>query len=144
MISRFDRTVAGQFHKELDSLLRDFAQKNGLTYKPSSAKFSDDSFSGKFEFNTGYVDGMSFNQANWNKNCKYYDLTEADFGKNFMSHGKMFKITGINTRNYKMPILATEFYSGKKYKFASSIVKSLINVNAARHEAKMAEAYYNK
>lgn len=57
-------------------------------------------------------------QAEFASKCKRYGFEPEDYGKTFLSRGRAYKITEINTRRPKYPLSATRVDSGKGYKFS--------------------------
>lgn len=52
-----------------------------------------------------------------------YGLEKTDLGKKFVTPEGEYKITGLNTRAHRMPVLATRLNDGKLYKFSEEHVK---------------------
>lgn len=67
--------------------------------------------------------------------AKSYGLDPSDLGKEFFCMGETYKITGITTRRYKMPINATRVRDGKKFKFPASSVQIGLHLIAPKKVA---------
>ena len=52
-----------------------------------------------------------------------YGLKREDLGKTFEHRGNFYKISGLNPRSRKMPVLATRTFDGKTYRFQAATVQ---------------------
>lgn len=107
--------------------LENAAKELGITSKglTSSITFTNQSFTSKIEFFAiqQSVNGnvKSIEELEWEKNRSKLPLVGLkfeDYGKKFkLPSGEIFTICGINTRKWKMPIIA-KHADGRRFKFA--------------------------
>lgn len=65
-------------------------------------------------------------QNNWNLYYRIYGFQKEDFGRSFVINKNVYTILGINPRNRKYPIIASN-NNGVNYKFAPiTVTKSLL------------------
>lgn len=58
----------------------------------------------------------------FNKYCSLFGLEPSDYGRDFRSGGRNFKLIGFNLRASKMPIIARN-EQGVEYKFTETAIK---------------------
>jgi len=61
-------------------------------------------------------------QLDFERYADQYGLEPSDFGRTFLSRGREFRISGLVTRRYKMPINAERVSDGKGYMFGADTV----------------------
>ena len=120
-----DRRRARVLGTELETVLAEFAAKNGLEVENKGGKFDSLSFAPKFEFREVGVESRE--ALDFKSEAHYYGLEPTDLGREFMSNGKTFRITGLKTRNRTMPIIAENVVNGRSYKFRSENVKMALS-----------------
>lgn len=67
-------------------------------------------------------------ESNWQQLASLYGLPADGLGKTIVLSGKLFTITGLNTRARKSPVLLTEKATGKGYKAPIEIVNRALAV----------------
>jgi hypothetical protein len=127
-VSSIDRNTAKLIGAACEEALREVAEKYGLTVTVRG---------GSYDPNVGtFTPKIVFAEADAAKNefdmyAHLYMLNADDFGKEFVSRGHTYRVSGIKTRATKMPILATEVGTDKVYKFASEIVVKALHPETA-------------
>ena len=117
-----DRKRVQNLSNDLDRVLKEFAEKNGLSVQTGSIRFSSTDFTVKvkiFDTESGDVEQVEFE-----KYCSAFNLIKSDYRRPFEHNGKTFKLTGFKPRSPKFPILATNS-NGEQYKFQESILIKL-------------------
>lgn len=61
-------------------------------------------------------------EQQFKRHCAAYGLKPTDLGKTFRSHGKTFKIVGLEPRRPKFPVIAEYLGTGTVYKFSAETV----------------------
>lgn len=112
------------YRVEMENALKGFAEKYNFDIKAGNISYDSNSFNIKIEVRQKEINGKSFEQAEFESLCVLFDFKPEDYGKKFNYNGRMFSLTGFNTKAHKMPILATS--EGKTYKFAPDTIKKLI------------------
>jgi hypothetical protein len=130
-ITKFGRQQVRQVSDEAEAALQAVAEKYGLVLKRESGRYSANNFTAKFSFAVKAADGSDA-PASFARQASLLGLPEDCYGKVFQTWGgKSYKVTGINLRARKYPVLGECLRTGKTFKFMSDSVK---------HGLKMAEA----
>ena len=132
-ITLFNRQNIGILHAEIKSFLDRLKEEYGLAeLSIDSLNFSHFSFTVKI---SGTVHEHNAFADTWaREESKYFAIThglpEDILQKTFISNGKHYTITRIETRNPKYPIIASCTEDGKSYKFEVLYVKEIFDSNA--------------
>lgn len=119
-VTKFDRPtcrrVAAVVESAVSAALVDF----GLTVKTKGGSFNDGVYTMKLEI---ALPGGAENAAKleWDSLCDLYGFVGEDFGRTFVSNGKMYTICGIKSRAQKFPIIAVD-REGRRFKFPAGRV----------------------
>lgn len=113
------------FREDVKVALEGVAKKHGVVIQPTKIKYSTDSFELKLEVNKIPENGMSVEQANFEKLCRNYFLKPEDYGRTFQSNGKTMKLIGFLPSGRKYNYLGEDVITGKQYKFTESIIMKL-------------------
>lgn len=97
------------FRSEFQAAVATLAAKHNVTIALGNITYADNNFSSKLTVtNKVTKDGGSVKQAEWNKECRLLDLTPEHFGQVVkLNNGKSAKITAINLKKHKFPIIVT-------------------------------------
>ena len=123
----FSKEELRLYRFEIEQALKEVADKHNVNIHAGNITYTDSSFKLTLEVNKKEVAGKPFEQAQFEKYCLMFGFKPEDYGKQFVSNGKMFTITGFNLKAHKMPVLAKSI-DGKGYKFPESTVKRLIAI----------------
>lgn len=130
MITKFDKATIRQLSAEIETSLRAIAERNGIEVKMGGGSYDPEvgMFRPKIEFSLA-----SKAAAEWERWAEIYDLEAGDFGAEFESHGRRFRVAGVSPRSPKRPILCEEIIagepSGKQFKFPESSIRSALRHN---------------
>lgn len=108
---------------ELREVILKFAEDRGLKATVGGGKFDPTvgEFKPKVVLKLEGADRRAFErEAGW------YGLEPEDFGKKFDSRGRTFRVTGINSRAQRFPIVGVEVRTGKSFKFSEDAVRSAL------------------
>jgi len=125
-ITRFDRTVCMNIGKAVTDALKPLEDKFGISFNRKGGAFSDTSYTMKIEMAVVAADGtvLSREAENFKKYCMMYNLEAEDLGKTFIADdGYIWKVTGLNSRSRKYPILAERAKDGKTFKLGLRMVQ---------------------
>lgn len=120
-----------QIDKELVKTLRDELQlavtkvcaRYGMNAEQQkSITYSEDSFNIRFTISNGEVD---IKRKDFVKNCFTYGLSPKHYGETFKQEGKIYTITGINTRARKYPVETTT-NEGKSVRFMAISIRTIL------------------
>jgi len=121
-IETMDRASVKFLAAAVEKALQQVADEFGVTYTYKGGNFdpSTGTFAPKSEFSLPDSARRAFE-----RDAYYFGLTADHFGSTFISNGREFRVTGINTRAPKYPIKATCLLDGKPYKFPASVVSKI-------------------
>lgn len=110
----------------------------GLHVVTSRGQYCRNQMEGNFRVEFA-VEGHDPNQIQWEQCAEMYGLKASDFGREFTSQRKRFRITGVNLQAPKYPINAKCLDDGKSYKFPEGAVKMALHLED-RKEAEEVES----
>jgi hypothetical protein len=126
-IKEFNRTNCRTLMAEVEAALKPIAEKHGLTLDRKGRTFYRDQMPVMFQFLVTQKDedgnALSAAGQEFKKNAFRVGLEPDDLGKEFMSRGEKYRITGLNLRRRKYPISAERLRDGKSFKFGADTVK---------------------
>ena len=123
MAIELDRVVLKRLQEQCVEALATIAAEYGLQVEYGGGRFSKNDFNAKFKFYIQGDDGLSkAEETKFKANCFMYGLKETMFGKYFTCDGTEFRITGINTRAKKHPIMCYRVSDGARFKFPAELV----------------------
>jgi hypothetical protein len=117
-----DRQTAQTLGREIEEALREIAERHSLTVELRGGTYDASTFRPRVEFKTSTAD-----QDEFTRYANHYDLDPGDFGREFVSQGRTFRISGIAPRSPKRPILCDEVATGRMFKFTVDAVKDALS-----------------
>jgi len=131
--TQFDTSTAEMFHIELNEAMQDIAAKYGLKLKPTSARYTRESFSKKVEFHiteTTAGEEFSMEAKEWKMYAKYCGLNEEWLNRSFVDPrgGQVLIIKGWRNRNRKDKIIL-ETPAGQQFKAPVDYVKNAMQIS---------------
>lgn len=122
------RVQAKKLHNELNSLLKKFAEDNGLALEPSNAKFSSFDFTKKITLKLKTQAAMV--KEDMQEKLKFQRYAEK-FGYDsrlFRSYVKIsgveYQVMGVNPRSYKRPLKIVRVCDLHSFKCNAAFLKS--------------------
>ena len=111
----FNKSDFNKFRSAVKIALADVEKQFDISVDTGSIKYSVGKFTLKLEAKKNSVNGMSSEQAEWNRHCRNIGLNEADFGKTItLIDGTVATISSIHPKRWKRPVGVTTS-SGKRY-----------------------------
>ena len=119
-----DRDKCRMIRDVLNEELQACAEKLGLVISIGNATYTDTNVTFKVECAEISEDGTVMNKeaSDFKSGAYLYGLEPEDFGREFESNGKVFKIVGLKARSRKYPVIG-EDVQGKRFKFPETVVK---------------------
>tara|TARA_R110000824_G_scaffold6082_6_gene28017 strand:+ start:1589 stop:1954 length:366 start_codon:yes stop_codon:yes gene_type:complete len=118
-MDRFTRPTLRALDVEIDAALAVVAEKHGMTFTRAGGRFSDTTYTPKISFSIVSESGIP---ADFTRHATVIGLSADDFGREFTTYRGVYRITGINLRARKYPVMAECLSTGKRYKFPVSAV----------------------
>jgi len=109
-IKTFGRSECRSVSEAARIAMEKVAAEFGLTLQVKGGKFSSSEFTPKFVFLTMAESGIP---AAFTRDANVLGMKAEDFGRTFKNGGKTFKVTGINLKKFKYPIVAEDVSTGK-------------------------------
>jgi hypothetical protein len=112
-MTTINRQSAIAIGKEIKSALQEVAERNGMTVDWRGVTYNvQGTVKPRVELKTDTADRSEF--ATY---ATDYGLAPGDFGAEFKSNGRLFRISGVSPRSPKRPILCEEVGTGRTFKF---------------------------
>lgn len=123
-----NKTTLANFRNDFDAAVKELEAKYNVSMSLGNIKYGDDNFYGKVTvINKDETTGekIDLEAQSFTSMATLYGLKASDLGRTFVAQGQTFKITGLKTRNRKLPIIASS--NGRSYKFPADRVVSALN-----------------
>jgi hypothetical protein len=134
-VTEFNRHLLRQINEEAKELLRPLAEKYGLVLDDKRCSYTKEAMPIMVQFivRKEDADGNALNAraSDFQTLAQYYGLAATDLHREFVCQGKTFRITGINRKVHRTPIIAEDVRTGKSYRFDNNTVKALLGTKAA-------------
>ncbi len=123
-IKEFDRPTARVVSEQAQRALEETARLYGLTVTYRGGRFTADTFTAKFEFAVQNPDGTAKTSdvEAFERYAPRNGLGD-QFGKQFVSDGRVYEIAGWAPRRPKRPVICKRVADGKRFVFAVPTVK---------------------
>jgi hypothetical protein len=123
-----NRAAAIAVTKDIEAAVAAVLAKHGLSAGRVSTRYGE---SYKVSIEATAIGAPAPEASDWMRYATGFGLPADALGGTFTSNGRTFRITGLNLRARRMPVLACEVRSGKAYKFAiESVLRALPAVQA--------------
>ena len=115
-IERFDTTNLKTIRADITEALKTVSEKYGITISMGNISYTEAEMKTSLK---AIIENENVNgkEVMFKKICFMFGLTESDYGKEFVSNGRTFKVDGLEPKKSKYPIIATCLSDGKRYKF---------------------------
>lgn len=136
-ITQFNNSTLALMRQEIQIALNSIAQKHGLNSGElsPSISYTPSSFTAKITFRAVAKTADPIEQAKQKYALMRLGLPDNSIGREFVSGGRTFKIDRIDSKKYKLPVIAFEVVNGtvttRGFKFATSIVKKHLETQGA-------------
>jgi hypothetical protein len=126
VVTNFTPQTCREVAHDLEVALADFAAERGLTIKIGGGKYDPS----RGEFSPKVTLTMPEKaQGRVASDLRLLGI-EAEYGTEFTSNGRRFKITGVNFKARKFPVTADAVDDGRGYKFPEIAVKIALGQHA--------------
>jgi hypothetical protein len=135
IVTEFTRPLIRQINEEAMELLRPLAEKYGLVLDKKSGTCTREALPVMLQFIVRKEDedgnALSARASDFQSLARYFGLEATDLHREFTCQGNKYRITGINRKAKRTPIIAERLDTGKSYRFDSHTVKMLLGPKAA-------------
>ena len=130
-MTEIDRPFLNKAREHIDKALAAVGEELGVNLQLGNCRYTPgESFTFKLEGLALGEDGKAVSKeaSDFVMLATSFGLKPEDLGKEFVSRGETFKITGLNLKAKKYPIQAEMLSNGKSYKFPADTVCRLLSV----------------
>lgn len=132
-ISSIQRSNHPKIAAALVKELQDFAKRHGVTITVGQGgRLNGSGVTGSFMIDMAVntaAGAKSAGQVAFENHCRWYGLSETDFGKTFWSRGTQYRITGISPSRPKYPIDVERVHDHVGMKFTRKAVEEALRVS---------------
>ena len=115
------------FRNDVREALKAVAEKYDVEINPTTVRYSDIDFTITLDA-TRLVNGtLDANESLWSYYYKVYGFEREDYGKTVIMNNEEFKISGIDGKSKKYPIILTRVRDNKKYRYSIASVKEALS-----------------
>lgn len=126
-MEKMNKEYFNNFRNDVREALKAVAEKYGVEINPTNVKYDDIDFTLTLEV-VRLVNGTSdANESLWSYYYKAYGFEREDYGKTVIIDNAEFKISGIDSKSKKYPIILTRVKDNKKYGYSIASVKEALN-----------------
>lgn len=129
-LKEFNRSNCRELMAEVEEALKPIAEKHGLTLDRKGRTFYKDQMPVMFQFLIRKEDedgnALDAKAQAFKRSAARVGLDPNDLHREFVSSGETYRITGLNTRAKRYPVIVERVRDGKKYKFGADMVKFLL------------------
>lgn len=127
-LKQFDGTSVRKIHDEVRAALEPIAEKYGLVLDRKGSSYRRDALPVMMQFLIKETDedgnALGASAKDFKKYAVMFGLKADDLGREFVTHGETFRITGLKPKSQKYPVLGENVRTGKTFKFPVETVKS--------------------
>jgi len=124
-LEKLDRNVVREIQAEVMEAMREIGSKWGLQAEHVSGKFGDWNYDLALRFTPGKIDGRNPEEREFGEYAGLFGLTEEDYRRPFVSHGKSYRLVAFKPRNPKYPVIGING-EGKRYKFSRDVLDHFV------------------
>ena len=118
-ITQMDKAAANQLSAATRIALEEVASRFGVDVQVGGGRY--DPTAGTFMPKETCTESGGA-EREWHQYAPLVGLDADAFGREFSSRGQQFRITGINLRASRFPVLAVQVGTGKTYKFPEAAI----------------------
>ena len=115
-----DKAQAAALHSDLLAAISTVLHKHGMDKNKSAIKYTADG-EVTFTLNAATPTAKENNLERW---AEYMGIPKASIGSKVWVNDKLLKLVDFNSRAPKMPWIAEDIASGKRYKLSTDAVKA--------------------
>lgn len=123
-IRSFDRPTVHELSKEISAAVAAVCEQYGLTVELAGGRFDPAAYHFGYTARVHEDHAEDGDRAEFELHAALFGLESSDFGRQFTSRGKNFKLVGFKPRNRKYPVIGLDG-AGGRYKFPSSVLQDL-------------------
>lgn len=123
-ITSFDRVNLRDLRVRIDAALKQVATDLNLKISAAGIQFTPTNCTVKIECSTITPSGeiVTKEVQDFKRYCGMFGLKPEDLGLDFISQGKVYRITGLKPNATRFPVIAERVYDRKAFKFPHTVV----------------------
>jgi len=123
-IKQFDKKTLKALREDMNQVLKAIELQYGIKVHVGNASFTDNEVTFKTKCNTVSEGGTVITKEaqNWPLYAELNGVGQFSIGDRITLQGKVFEITGWNTRAKKSPVMIREVGTNKNYKCAKQVL----------------------
>ena len=126
-MEKMNKEYFNNFRNDVREALKAVAEKYGVEINPTNIKYDDIDFTLTLEVVRLVNCTSDANESLWSYYYKVYGFEREDYGKTVVMNNEEFKISGIDGKSKKYPIILTRVRDNKKYGYSIASVKEALN-----------------
>lgn len=126
-MEKMNKEYFNNFRNDVREALKAVAEKYGVEINPTNIKYDDIDFTLTLEVVRLVNSTSNANESLWSYYYKVYGFEREDYGKIVVINNEEFKISGIDGKSKKYPIILTRVRDNKKYGYSIASVKEALN-----------------
>ena len=115
------------FRNDVREALKAVAEKYGVEINPTTVRHGDIDFTITLDVSILVSGTSDANESLWSYYYKVYGFEREDYGKTVIMNNEEFKISGIDGKSKKYPIILTRVRDNKKYRYSIASVKEALS-----------------
>ncbi len=122
------RSTLRTINDDIDAALKAVGEKHNVVIKTGNATFSPANATVKVSIATVTADGVveTKERDDFRRKALRYGLPSDALDKVVMIAGRSFKVTGLNPRAKAYPVILTDTFTGKRYKYTVNTVSKAL------------------
>ena len=121
VITSFDRPTIHELTKKITAAVAAVCEEHGLTVEREGGRFDPSSYRCEYVIRVLEAHADDGDRAEFNLHAHLFGLTNDDFGREFTSGGKEFRLVGFKPTNRKYPVIGRDA-AGARYKFPANVL----------------------
>ena len=126
-MKNFDKVIAAKLRDEINEALQGVARKYDIQIHTGNCTYMETEITYKLKVKTNDPEALKEKEVKtWNQYCQLYGFKKEDFGAEFSSNGKKYKITGLDVGRSKYSLKGVGI-DGKTMLFVAEQVAKKLN-----------------
>jgi len=132
-IAEIDKPALRLLRSEIEAALRPLAEKHGIDFGTGRCKYTGANATIEVKISVRDAEGniRTREAEDYKRLAASCGLKAEWLGAEFTSQGRTLRITGLNPKAVKYPVLARDIADGQGYKFRAEVIKDRMTLGPA-------------